>query len=129
MGNLSRDPEIRVTPKGTAICQFSVAVNRSFKGDDGVSRDETTFVDCEAWSKTAELIAKYLSKGRCALVSGRLKLDQWEDKTSGQKRSKLKVVVESVQFVGGKDDASNAPDSLPAASRSAKPNVDDIVPF
>ena len=91
VGNLTRDPELRVTPKGTAICQFGLAVNRQFKDDSGQTRDETTFVDIEAWGKQGELIAKYLTKGSPALVQGRLKLDQWEDKQSGQKRSKLKV--------------------------------------
>ena len=133
MGNLTRDPELRVTPKGTAICQFGLAINRRFKAEDGQQRDETTFVDCEAWSKTAELIAKYLAKGRCALVQGRLKFDQWEDKTTGQKRSKLKVVVESVQFIGGERDTAPAGDAMggePGTPPPAtKPPVDEDCPF
>lgn len=99
-GNLTRDPELRVTPKGTSICQFGIAINRTFKDESGATRDDTTFVDIEAWGKTGELIAKYLEKGSQALIEGRLKLDQWEDKQSGQKRSKLKVVAEGVQFLG-----------------------------
>jgi single-strand DNA-binding protein len=100
IGNLTRDPELRVTPKGTAICQFGLAVNRQFKDESGQMRDETTFVDIEAWGKQGELVSKYLTKGSPAMVEGRLKLDQWEDKTSGQKRSKLKIVLDNVQFLG-----------------------------
>ena len=99
IGNLTRDPELRTTPKGTAICQFGLAVNRQFKDESGATRDETTFVDIEAWGKQGELVSKYLSKGSPAMVEGRLKLDQWEDKTSGQKRSKLKIVLDNVQFL------------------------------
>ncbi len=100
IGNLTRDPELRVTPKGTAICQFGLAVNRQFKDESGALRDETTFVDIEAWGKQGETISKYCTKGRPLFVEGRLKFDQWEDKTSGQKRSKLKVVLEGFQFLG-----------------------------
>jgi len=76
IGNLTRDPELRVTPKGTAICQFGLAVNRQFKDESGQTRDETTFVDIEAWGKQGELVSKYLTKGSPAMVEGRLKLDQ-----------------------------------------------------
>ncbi|HEU5081121.1 MAG TPA: single-stranded DNA-binding protein [Opitutaceae bacterium] len=99
IGNLTRDPELRVTPKGTAICQFGLAVNRQFKDESGQTRDETAFIDIEAWGKQGELVSKYLSKGSPAMVEGRLRFDQWEDKQSGQKRSKLKVVLENVQFL------------------------------
>jgi single-strand DNA-binding protein len=152
VGNLTRDPELRVTPKGTNICQFGLAVNRQFKDDSGQTRDETTFVDIEAWGKQAELIAKYLTKGSPALVQGRLKLDQWEDKQSGQKRSKLKVVLENIQFLGsprssstgtgGPGAASDEVDQTPsyerhapaprAPARNTPPpadNVDDDIPF
>lgn len=102
IGNLTRDPELRVTPKGTAICQFGLAVNRQFKDESGSVRDETTFVDIEAWGRQGETISKYCTKGRPLFVEGRLKFDQWEDKTSGQKRSRLKVVLEGFQFLGGR---------------------------
>lgn len=102
IGNLTRDPELRVTPKGTAICQFGLAVNRQFKDESGAMRDETTFIDIEAWGKQGELVSKYLTKGSPAMVEGRLKLDQWEDKQSGQKRSKLKVVLDNVQFLSSR---------------------------
>jgi len=105
IGNLTRDPELRVTPKGTAICQFGIAVNRQFKDESGATRDETTFIDVEAWGKQGELVSKYLSKGSLAMVEGRLKLDQWEDKQSGQKRSKLKVVLDNVQFLSTRGSA------------------------
>jgi len=108
MGNLTRDPEMRVTPKGTAICQFSLAVSRSWKDESGQTREETAFVDIEAWGKQGEVISKYCTKGRPLFVEGRLKLDQWEDKTSGQKRSKLKVVLENFQFIGGRGDGAGA---------------------
>jgi len=147
IGNLTRDPELRVTPKGTAICQFGIAVNRQFKDESGATRDETTFVDIEAWGKQGELVAKYLTKGSPAMVEGRLKFDQWEDKTSGQKRSKLKVVLDNVQFlstrggggVGGgggqggggapadEGDGGDRPAPRPAAP--AKENLDEDVPF
>jgi single-strand DNA-binding protein len=103
LGNLTRDPEMRVTPKGTAVCQFGLAVNRQFKDDSGQMREEVTFVDLEAWGKQAETIAKYMTKGRPLFVEGRLKFDQWDDKATGQKRSKLKVVVENFQFIGGRE--------------------------
>ncbi len=109
IGNLTRDPELRVTPKGTAICQFGIAVNRQFKDESGATRDETTFIDVEAWGKQGELVSKYLSKGSLAMVEGRLKLDQWEDKQSGQKRSKLKVVLDNVQFLSSRGSAGGGP--------------------
>jgi single-strand DNA-binding protein len=118
MGNLTRDPEMRVTPKGTAICQFGLAISRSWKDESGQTREETAFVDIEAWGKQGEVIAKYCSKGRPLFVEGRLKFDQWEDKTSGQKRSKLKVVLENFQFIGGRGDG--APGAGPASGESAE---------
>jgi single-strand DNA-binding protein len=104
MGNLTRDPELRVTPKGTAVCQIGVAVNQSYKDKDGNAREETTFVDVDVFGRQAEVIAKYLTKGRPILVEGRLKLDSWETK-EGEKRSKLKVVLENFQFVGSRGDS------------------------
>ena len=126
LGNLTRTPELRTLPKGTAICQFGLAVNRSFKTESGERREEVTFVDLEAWGKTAETIAKHLSKGRAAMFEGRLKLDQWDDKKTGEKRSKLKVVVETFQFIGGREDAP-----APAQSAAAAPadGADEPVPF
>lgn len=102
-GRLTRDPELRVTPKGTAICQFSVAVSRQWKSDAGEKMEETSFIDCEAWGKTGELISQHFMKGKAIFIDGRLKQDTWEDKDTKQKRSKIKVVVDAFQFVGPKD--------------------------
>lgn len=148
IGNLTRDPELRVTPKGTAICQFGLAVNRQFKDESGAMRDDTTFVDIEAWGKQGETISKYCTKGRPLFVEGRLKFDQWEDKTSGQKRSKLKVVLEGFQFLGSGQREGGAPGGggdvdqtasperhspPPRAGGAPKPasteNLDEDVPF
>lgn len=103
MGNLTRDIETRTLPAGTVVAQFALAINRKFKTQDGQQREEVTFVDCEAWGRTAEVMAQYLSKGRPVFVEGRLRLDQWQDK-DGSNRSKLKVVVEQFQFVGGREE-------------------------
>jgi len=145
IGNLTRDPELRVTPKGTAVCQFGLAVNRQYKDESGATRDETAFIDIEAWGKQGELCSKYLQKGSLAFIEGRLRFDSWEDKTSGQKRNKLKVVLENVQFLtrgggggGGETAAAEGGDNA-AAERppraaakpapEAKPAADDDVPF
>ena len=109
IGNLTRDPELRVTPKGTAICTFSIAVNRKFKDDSGGEREEVTYVDIEAWGKSGENISKYCTKGRPLFVEGRLRLDQWEDKTTKEKRSRMKVVLENFQFLGGGRGEGGAP--------------------
>lgn len=119
IGNLTRDPELRVTPKGTAICQFGLAISRSFKDDTGQTREEATFVDVEAWGKSGELIAKYCTKGRPLFVEGRLKFDQWEDKATQQKRTKLKVVLENFQFLGGREGGAPGPGVPGAAGEDA----------
>lgn len=98
MGNLTRDVEMRHTPQNTAVGSFGLAVNRKYRTQDGQNHEEVTFVDCEAWGRTAEVMAQYLKKGRPAFIEGRLKLDQWQDQ-QGNKRSRLKVVVENFQFV------------------------------
>ena len=103
MGTLTRDPEIKYTPKGTAIAAFGLAVNRNYTLENGEKREEVTFVDCEAYARLAEIIGEYCKKGRPLFVEGRLKLDSWDDKTSGQKRSKMKVVVETMQLLGSRD--------------------------
>jgi len=101
-GNLTRDPELRYTPGGTAVAQFGMAVNRKFKNREGKMQEEATFVDIEVWGRQAETTSEYLSKGSPALIEGRLKLDTWESKQTGEKRSKLRVVGERVQFLGGR---------------------------
>jgi single-strand DNA-binding protein len=101
MGNLTRDPEVRVTPTGLTICKFTVAVNRKFKGSDGQEKEEVAFVDVDSFGKQAEVVGKYFGSGKPILVEGRLKQDKWEDKTTKEKRSKLMVVLESFSFVSG----------------------------
>ncbi len=127
LGNLTRDPELRVTPKGTPVCQFGLAVNRQYKDESGQTREEVTFVDLEAWGKQAETIAKFLTKGRPLFVEGRLKFDQWDDKTSGQKRSKLKVVLENFQFLGGREGGPGAPGSGGLSAGGDEPGMDQTV--
>lgn len=103
MGNLTRDPEIKYTTNGTAVCGFGLAINRTWLNDRQEKMEETTFVDVEFWGKKAEAIAKYVKKGHPFYVAGRLKLDQWDDKQTGQKRSKLRVVGEDFQFLKNKE--------------------------
>src|SRR6202043_1270065 len=102
IGNLTRDPEIRYTPKGTAVADIGLAVNRVFTGEDGEKREEVTFVDVVLWSRVAEIAGEYLKKGRPVFIGGRLQLDTWDDKQSGQKRSKLRVIGETMQLLGGR---------------------------
>jgi single-strand DNA-binding protein len=124
-GNLTRDPELRYTPKGSAVAGFSLAVNRTWKTESGESKEEVSFIEVEAWGRQAEVIAQYMRKGRPLLIEGRLKQDTWEDKNTHQKQSKLKVVLETFSFIdskgpeGGIAPSGGAPRS--AAAPSAKP--------
>ncbi|HYG25123.1 MAG TPA: single-stranded DNA-binding protein [Verrucomicrobiae bacterium] len=144
VGNLTRDPELRYTPKGTAIAKIGLAVNRTWKNEAGESKEEVTFVDVDAFGRQAETIGQYMKKGSPILVEGRLRLDQWDDKQTGQKRSKLGVVVEAFQFLGGgnrgaEGGGSDAPRRAPApagpssAPAAAEPDMappeEDDVPF
>lgn len=122
-GNLTRDPETRTIPSGKSVTQFGIAINNSWTGADGEKREETTFVDLEAWGKTAEVIAKHFSKGKPIFVEARAKFEQWDDKESGQKRSKMKFVVESFQFCGGDKKASGVVEAKSAGKGKAV--VDD----
>src|SRR5437016_3339254 len=143
LGNLTRDPEVRYTPKGSAVCDLGIAVNRVYTTDSGEKREEATFVDVTFWGRTAEVAGEYLKKGRPVFIEGRLQLDSWEDKTSGQKRSKLKVVGEGLQLLGarpsgsgspgGEEESSSAPRSSsksapPPKAAPAEPD-DDEIPF
>src|SRR3954470_19258048 len=103
MGNLTRDPQLKFLPSQTPVAEFGIACNRKFSTQSGEQREEVTFVDCTAFAKTAELINKYFTKGKPIFIEGRLKYDQWEDKQGGGKRHKLTVVIESFEFVGGRD--------------------------
>lgn len=147
MGNLTRDVELRaVGGSGQQVANVGLALNRSFTTASGEKRDEVTFVDCEAWGKTAEIMQKYLGKGRQVCIEGRLKLDTWDDKTTGKKQSKLKVVIESFYFAdskgggasGGGGSASYGDDegqpqvntrSANRAAPSAAPMGEDDIPF
>jgi single-strand DNA-binding protein len=131
MGNLTRDPEVKYTPKGTALANLGLAVNRRWTTETGEQKEEVTFVDVEVWGRQAETAGQYLAKGRPVFVEGRLKLDSWEDKESGQKRNKLKVVAERVQFLGApsgrgefKDESpSDQPPAPRPAGRSGRPSA------
>jgi single-strand DNA-binding protein len=148
MGNLTRDPEIKYTPKGTAVADVSIAVNRVYSSDQGERREETTFVDVELWGRQAEIAGEYLRKGRPVYIEGRLKLDTWEDKQTGQKRSRMRVVGENLQLLGAREGGGEREDSSsgrghqrserpaqsrqPAAKKPLDPDLDvdgDDVPF
>jgi single-strand DNA-binding protein len=121
IGNLTRDPELRYTPKGTAIAEISLAINRKWKSEAGEAKEEVTFVEVATYGRTAEVIAQYLKKGRPIMIEGRLKLDQWDDKATGAKRSKLRVVCESFEFL---DSGNRGPEgSVPAAPRPPRPTA------
>ena len=120
IGNLTRDPELRYTPKGTAVADIALAINRVWNNEQNVRQEETTFVDITLWGRQAELAQQYLTKGRGAYIEGRLQMDTWDDKQTGQKRSKLKVVAESLQFLpdGKGGTGGGTPQSGPQASRA-----------
>jgi single-strand DNA-binding protein len=103
MGNLTRDPQMKYLPSQTAVVEFGLACNRRYKTQSGEDKEEVTFVDCTAFGRTGEVINQYFTKGKPIFIEGRLKYDQWEDKQGGGKRSKLTVVIENFQFVGGRD--------------------------
>jgi single-strand DNA-binding protein len=135
-GNLTRDPELRKLNGDKSVCSFGLAINRRYKQGDEM-KEEVTFIDCEAWGRTADLVAQYLTKGRACFVEGRLKLDQWDDK-DGQKRSKLKVVADAVQFLdsGKRGDGAPHDEPLPSEQAAATPPKkpapaagDDAIPF
>lgn len=151
LGNLTRDPEVRYTPKGSAVCDLGLAVNRQYSTEGGEKREEVTFVDVVLWARLAEIAGEYLKKGRPVLIEGRLQLDSWDDKQSGQKRTKLRVVGETMQLIGGRPSggggepdegagssggsgyssgrsASNRPSAPPPKAAPAEPD-DDEIPF
>jgi single-strand DNA-binding protein len=128
IGNLTRDPDVRYTPKGTAVADIGLAVNRVFTGEDGEKREEVTYVDVVLWSRLAEIAEQYLKKGRPVFIEGRLQLDSWDDKQTGQKRSRLRVVAENLQLLGSRGEGeAGGTGAAPAPRRSApapapKPN-------
>jgi single-strand DNA-binding protein len=142
LGNLTRDPEVRYTPKGSAVCDLGIAVNRVYTTEGGERREEVTFVDVVLWARLAEIAGEYLRKGRPVFIEGRLQMDSWDDKQTGQKRTKLRVVGESMQLLGGRpagatgetdEDrvATSAGSKTAAPPKSAKPTApdDDEIPF
>ena len=140
MGNLTRDPDLKTTPSGLSICKLGLAINRVFSKQDGTRGEDTTFVDVDAFGKSAETLAKYMSKGKPLMLEGRLKFDSWES-PQGEKRSKLGVVLETFQFIGGAslNEVSNSGNSHyesvspPARQKestiSPVNDIDDDVPF
>lgn len=130
MGNLTRDPEVRYTPSGTAVGDLGLAVNETYKNKAGETVESTVFVDVEVWARQAETCAEYLHKGSPVFVEGRLKLDQWENQ-QGEKRSKLRVRADRVQFLGSpkRADANNTPNGEDADRPASPTGDDDNVPF
>ena len=140
MGNLTRDVQLKSVAGGQAVAEIGIAVNRKFKLKDGTEKEEVTFVDCECWGPRADVIAKYFSKGKPIFIEGRLKLDSWEDK-DGQKRSKMRVVIEDFQFVegrgggggsggGGGDDGGYAPSRSSGGGRGGHSGIqEEEIPF
>ena len=129
MGNLTRDPETRQTPNGQSVTNFALAVNRTWKGQDGSTQEAVSYIDCVAWGRTGEVIAQYMQKGRPILVSGRLDQRSWEQ--DGNKRSKVEVIVEDFNFVGGGGDGAGfsggSSSGSSSSSSSSKKKDDDVV--
>ncbi len=119
MGNLTRDIELKHTSSDQSVATIGIAVNRRYTTKDGEKREDTTFVDCEAWGRTAEVMSQYLSKGSPVFIEGRLKLDQWDDRETGKKRSKLLVVIETFQFVDSKGGGGGGGGGQPAPAGAA----------
>jgi len=135
LGNVTRDPEVRYTPKGSAVCDLGVAVNRAYTTDSGEKREEVTFVDVTLWGRTAEVASEYLKKGRPVFIEGRLQMDTWDDKQTGQKRTRLRVVADNMQLLGGRPPGGAEPpaesrqtSAPPKKSASSEPDEDEI-PF
>jgi single-strand DNA-binding protein len=144
LGNLTRDPEVRYTPKGSAVCDLGIAVNRQYTLDSGEKREEVTYVDVVLWSRLAEIAGEYLKKGRPVFIEGRLQMDTWDDKQTGQKRSKLRVIGETMQLLGSRPPAAGGgaegadedrqtrggkPASPPAKPSASNEPDEDEIPF
>ena len=126
-GNLTRDPELRTTPNGASVCSFSVAVNRTYKDSNGEQREDVSFIDCSAWGKLGEMINQYAKKGSGVLVSGRLDQRSWEDKNTGQKRSRVEIVVEDFNFTGSANrDGGSSYQGSSSSTASSTPNTDEM---
>jgi single-strand DNA-binding protein len=131
MGNLTRDPEVKYTPKGNAVGDLAIAINDSYKAQDGTVKEVVTYVDIEVWGRQAETCKQYLSKGRAVFIEGQLRLDQWES-PQGEKKSRMKVRADRVQFLGGPAGGGNrgggAERPATAATESARPAKTDDAP-
>ena len=128
-GNLTRDPELRSTPNGASVCSFSVAVNRVYRDSNGEQKEDVSFIDCSAWGKLGEMIGQYAKKGSGVLVSGRLSQRTWEDKNTGQKRSRVEIVVEDFNFTSAasdRGDRSGASESQEAPEAEADFSADEM---
>jgi single-strand DNA-binding protein len=126
-GNLTRDPELRNTPNGASVCSFSVAVNRVYRDSNGEQKEDVSFIDCSAWGKLGEMISQYAKKGTGVLVSGRLDQRSWEDKATGQKRSRVEIVVEDFNFTGAARENGGSNGSYSGTSNAAEgPAPSDI---
>jgi single-strand DNA-binding protein len=128
LGNLTRDPEVRYTPKGSAVCDLGLAVNRVYTTDSGEKREEVTFVDVVLWARLAEIAGEYLKKGRPVFIEGRLQMDTWDDKQTGQKRTKLRVVGESMQLLGSRPAGAGASGEAAGEERQASASSKTSVP-
>ncbi len=143
IGNVTRDPELKYTPKGSAVADLGLAINRNYTNQSGEKVEEVTYVDVELWGRLAEIAGEYARKGRSIFIEGRLRIDSWEDKQSGQKRNRLKVVGEGLQLLGSRpggqsggtagDPEGEAPAARPSRPAPAKPSqpepADDDIPF
>src|ERR1044071_3173112 len=127
-GNLTRDPELRYTPKGTAVARFTLAVSRNYTTENGEKKEEVSFIDVDAWGRQGEVISQYMKKGRPFLVEGRLKQDTWEDKNTHQKQSKLKVVLESFSFIDSNRAEGGAPSPAMARPTASVQNASAPAP-
>ena len=128
LGNLTRDPEVRYTPKGSAVCDLGLAVNRQYTLDSGEKREEVTYVDVVLWARLAEIAGEYLKKGRPVFIEGRLQLDTWDDKQSGQKRSKLRVIGETMQLLGSRPPGTGAASESGEQDRQSRPSAKSAAP-
>jgi single-strand DNA-binding protein len=122
LGNVTRDVELRYTPTGTPVADLSIAVNRTWKGDNGEKHEETTFFDCTAWGRTAEIASEYLRKGSPIFVEGHFQSQSWQDRETGKKRSKLVLIIENLQLLGGKPEQNRPPNQPAAPKQSAPPS-------
>ncbi|MBQ2672962.1 single-stranded DNA-binding protein [Candidatus Saccharibacteria bacterium] len=128
-GNLTRDPELRTTPNGASVCSFSVAVNRTYRDASGEQKEDVSFIDCSAWGKLGEMINQYAKKGSGVLVSGRLDQRSWEDKATGQKRSRVEIVAEDFNFTGSaRDNAGGSSSSFSSANDAVDAGMPDDIP-